>query len=124
MLLSDHVHVYVSLLPPYSVAPSAAPSDLIVTGSDSTSVSLSWNPPPAKDHNGQLIITGYTVKYGASTDAQSSTTTSYTSIKIDNLNPNTEYTFLVCAKNAAGSGPFISKSQRTAQIGEVANNYD
>jgi chitodextrinase len=118
LLLSDHVHVYISLLPPYSVAPSARPSDLIVTGSDSSSVSLSWNPPPAKDHNGQL--TGYIVKYVTSADAQSSKATGDTSIKIDGLKSNTEYTFQVSAKNAAGTGPFTSKSQRTAQIGKVA----
>ena len=114
-LLSDHV--YISLLPPHSAAPSAPPRDL-VTSSDSSSVSLSWNPPAAEHHNGQL--TGYTVKYGTSADAQSSKATSDTSIKIADLNSNTEYTFLVCAKNAAGDGPFASKSQRTAQIGKVA----
>jgi hypothetical protein len=81
-------------------------------------VSLSWNPPPAKDHNGQL--TGYTVKYGTSADALSSKPTDDTSIRIDGLNSNTEYTFQVSAKNAAGSGPFTpSISQRTAQIGKV-----
>jgi hypothetical protein len=105
-------------LPP--VAPSAPPSDL-VTSSDSSSVSLSWNPPPTKDHNGQL--TGYTVKYGLSADAQSSKPTCGTSVTIGGLNSNTEYTFQVSAMNAAGNGPFISKSQRTAQIGKV-DYYD
>jgi hypothetical protein len=82
-------------------------------------VSLSWKPPPAKDHNGQL--TGYTVKYGTSADALSSKLTDDTSITIDDLNPNTEYTFQVSAMNAAGSGSFTpSISRRTAQIGKVA----
>jgi hypothetical protein len=81
-------------------------------------VSLSWNPPPAEDHNGQL--TGYTVKYGTPAGTQSSKATSDTSITINDLNPNTEYKFKVSAMNAAGNGPFTpSISQRTAQIGKV-----
>jgi hypothetical protein len=80
-------------------------------------VSLSWDPPPAEHHNGKL--TGYIVKYGTSADALSSKETDNTSITICDLNPNTEYTFQVSAKNEAGNGPFISKNQRTAQIGKV-----
>jgi hypothetical protein len=53
---------------------------------------------------------------------QSSKAIDDTSIRIDGLKSNTEYTFQVSAKNAAGNGPFASKSQRTAQIGKVAYN--
>jgi hypothetical protein len=81
-------------------------------------VSLSWNPPPAKDHNGQL--TGYTVEYGTSADVLFSKLTDDTSITIGDLNPNTEYTFKVSAKNAVDNGPFTPPiSQHTAQIGKV-----
>ena len=107
-----------SLLPPYSVVPTAAPTNLIVTRKDSSSVSLSWNPPPAEHHNGQLI--GYTVEVkdvnGMSQQDPEQPTSNFA--KIDGLNSDTEYKFHVSARTAAGSGPVATKSEHTDKEGK------
>ena len=107
-----------SLLPPCSVVPSAAPTDLYVTDKDSSSVSLSWKPPPADHHNGQLI--GYTVeiKDVDGVSQQPSKQSDSTSAKIDGLKSDTEYKFHVSARTAAGSGPAATVSGRTNKEGE------
>ena len=107
-----------SLLPPYSVVPSAPPSDLVVVRKDSSSVSLSWNPPPEEHHNGQL--TGYTVEvkdlYGVAQQGSKQPTNNFE--KIDDLNSDTEYKFHVSARTAAGSGPAATISERTDKRGK------
>ena len=107
-----------SLLAPYFVVPSAAPTDLRVTDKDSSSVSLSWKPPPAEHHNGQLI--GYTVevKDVNGVSQQSSKQSDSTFAKIDGLNSDTEYKFYVSARTEAGSGPAATVSGRTNKEGE------
>ena len=107
-----------SLLPPYSIVPSAAPTDLYVAHKDSSSVSLSWKPPPADHHNGQLI--GYTVeiKDVNGVSQQASKHTDNTFITIDDLNSDTEYKFHVSARTAAGSGPTTAVWERTAEGGK------
>ena len=111
---------YLSLLPPYSVVPSAPPNNLRVTNYDSRSVHLSWDPPPAEQHNGQL--TGYIikVKYQIGTEARSPLTADGTSKRVDGLKPNTKYTFQVRAMTAAGSGPPASIQKCTAEEGKMA----
>ena len=68
---------------------------------------LSWDPPPAEQHNGQLI--GYTieVKYQTSKAQAQPPLTPVTpeATVVDGLTPNTEYIFEVSAMTAAGSGP-------------------
>ena len=108
-----------SILPPYSIAPSAAPTNLVVTHKDSSSVSLSWKPPPADHHNGQLI--GYTVEvkdlHGISQQAPKHTANTFKTI--DGLNSDTEYKFHVSARTADGSGPAATVSGRTDKGGKV-----
>ena len=107
-----------SLLPPCSVVPSASPTDLCVASKDSSSVSLSWKPPPAKNHNGQLI--GYTVEVkdvnGVSQQAPKELTSTFETI--DGLNSDTEYVFHISARTAAGSGPAATVLGCTAEGGE------
>ena len=106
-----------SLLAPYFVVPSAAPTDLRVTDKDSSSVSLSWKPPPADHHNGQLI--GYTVEIeGVSQQPSKQSDSTSESAKIDGLKSDTEYVFHVSARTAAGSGPAATISGRTAEGGK------
>ena len=119
--MSDIVAIrYSSLLPPHSVAPSAPPNNLHVTDHDSSSVHLSWDPPPAEQHNGQL--TGYTikVKYQDGNKDRPSLTADNTSQVVDGLKPNTKYTFQVRAMTAAGSGPPASTENCTAEGGKIA----
>ena len=112
------------LLPPYSIVPSAAPTNLIVAHKDSSSVSLSWKPPPAETNNGQL--TGYAVQikdvHGLS-QAFKQLDSTCTFVEIDELNPDTEYKFHVSAWTAAGSGPTATVSGRTAKGGKGGLYY-
>ena len=106
-----------SLLPSYSIVPSAAPTNLHVTDKDSSSVSLSWEPPPEEHHNGKLI--GYTVeiKDVNGVSQQSSKQPTSTFVKIDSLKSDTEYKFHVSARTAAGSGPIATVSGHTNKNG-------
>ena len=81
-------------------------------------MSLSWKPPPAKHHNGQLI--GYTVEVKDVNGVfqQASKQSADTFETINGLNSNTEYEFHVSARNAAGSGPTTTVSERTAEGGK------
>ena len=80
-------------------------------------MSLSWKPPPAEHHNGQLI--GYTVevKDVNGVSQQASKHTDSTFVKIDGLNSDTEYKFHVKARTAAGSGPAATVSECTDKKG-------
>ena len=81
---------------------------------------LSWDPPPAEQHNGQL--TGYTikVKYQNGDEARPSLTADGTSKAVDGLKPNTKCTFQVRATTAAGSGPPASIEQCITEEGKMA----
>ena len=80
---------------------------------------LSWDPPPAEQHNGQL--TGYTikVKYQNGDEARPSLTADGTFQMVDGLKPNTNYTFQVRAMTEAGSGPAVSIEKCTAEGGKI-----
>lgn len=73
--------------------PPTAPTDLQVTDTTSTSVSLSWTA--STDNVG---VTGYTVTYGSNR-----VDVTETSVTISDLSPNTTYTFTVAAMDAAGN---------------------
>ncbi|WP_051950815.1 endo-1,4-beta-xylanase [Actinacidiphila yeochonensis] len=92
----DYTAVYNDLAAGQSgdTTPPSAPSGLTVSGTTSSSVSLSWSP--ATDAVG---VTGYDV-YRGSTLAGSTTTTTFTD---SGLTPSTAYTYTVKAKDAAGN---------------------
>jgi chitinase len=74
--------------------PPAAPSNLAVTGTTSSSVSLSWTAPSG-------TVTGYNV-YENGSNVASATGTSTT---VTGLTASTTYTFAVTAYNSAGESP-------------------
>uniref|UniRef100_A0A8C5HKI0 Receptor-type tyrosine-protein phosphatase delta n=1 Tax=Gouania willdenowi TaxID=441366 RepID=A0A8C5HKI0_GOUWI len=88
--------------------PSAPPQDITCTSSSSTSVLVSWAPPPLEFQNG--VITGYVIQY-------STTMRNKTSKRIDGIPPDsspyllenlekwTEYGITVRAQTEAGEGP-------------------
>ncbi|XP_019717473.1 receptor-type tyrosine-protein phosphatase delta-like isoform X7 [Hippocampus comes] len=88
--------------------PSAPPQDIRCTSPTSTSILVSWAPPPVEFQNG--VITGYTIQY-------STTGVNKTSKRIDgvptegspylleNLEKWTEYGITVRAQTEAGDGP-------------------
>ena len=80
-----------------SATPAARPDPPVLTGAtpSATSVTLSWSAP---NDNGSPI-TGYSASGGG----QSCTTTGATSCTVNNLSPNTTYSFTVTATNAVGT---------------------
>ena len=90
-------------------APSAAPTDVRMTGVTSTTITLRWRKIPCIEQNGD--ITGYIVRYGSQT--QSVSGNSVTETTISNLTPSTTYNIEVAAMN---DGPFSTISIMTSGI--------
>jgi Fibronectin type III domain/Carbohydrate binding domain len=86
--------------------PPAAPTGLTVTGTSSSSVSLSWTAPAD-------TVTGYNV-YENGTKALSVTTTSAT---VTGLAASTTYSFAVTATNGAGESPKSGSVSATTSAG-------
>lgn len=88
--------------------PSAPPQDITCTSPSSTSILVSWAPPPLEFQNG--IITGYSIQY--STTGGNKTTKRIDGIPpessqylLENLEKWTEYGITVRACTEAGDGP-------------------
>ena len=99
-------------LPP---APSAAPSNVRVTGVTSSSITVQWGEVECIDRNGE--ITGYSVRYTGSggTDTRSVSVGDTRQTTISGLTPSTDYTIEVAAVNSVGTGPYSNGIvQRTA----------
>jgi hypothetical protein len=86
--------------------PPGVPTGLTVTGTTSSSVSLSWTAPSGP-------VTGYDIDQNGS----QITTTSATSATISGLAASTTYTFTVIAFNSAGQSPASSPVQATTSSG-------
>src|SRR5579859_3725293 len=87
-------------------SPPGAPAGLTVTGTTSSSVSLSWTAPSG-------TVTGYNIYENGTRTA----TASGTSTTITGLAASTTYTFTVSAFNSAGEGPQSSSVQATTSSG-------
>ncbi|KAJ3613986.1 hypothetical protein NHX12_017563 [Muraenolepis orangiensis] len=86
--------------------PSAPPQEVVCTGSSSTSVLVSWAPPPEEFHNG--LITGYTVQYAAGDGNRTSVRVEGVpapAYLLEGLRKWTEYGVTVRALTEAGEGP-------------------
>ena len=90
----------------FYTAPSGAPENIVATSLTSTSVRLSWNPPPADQQNG--IITDYYINM---TEIETGVTiqltiTGATSLFVDTLHPYYVYNFFISAATVVGQGPY------------------
>ena len=91
---------------PAASAP-AAPTGLTVTGTTSSSVSLSWTAPAG-------TVTGYKVfENGSSTALSAGVTITGTTATVSGLTASTTYTFTVAATNSAGTGAQSSSVSAT-----------
>jgi len=87
-----------------SPEPNASPQNLSHTAVNSTSVDLSWSPPPTEHHNG--IIRHYIVRVVVEDTGERFTlSTTYQQIAIGSLHPYYVYNFSVSAVTVA-PGPY------------------
>jgi len=92
-----------------AVAPSAAPQAILGEAVDSTSIRVSWQPPPADHQNG--VITGYRVLYAEANDEDvdqsksASIPATDTWYIVRGLSKWTRYSVWLLAYTAAGEGP-------------------
>ena len=102
----------------HSPAPTAAPTSLTSFVMDSTSIFVSWQPPPVQYHNG--IIRMYTVRVTEiETSAVLFVSSQNISTVITSLHPNYHYTISVAAVTVL-PGPFSSSIMlQTPQDGEI-----
>ncbi len=85
------------------------------TPQSSTSVLVSWEPPPRRNRNG--VITSYRLNFtsdaefaiGGSRDVNAPDTT----MMIDGLEEFVEYNFVVAALTSEGIGPFSNSTNAT-----------
>jgi len=89
-----------------SIAPSSPPQSVTVTAVDPSSLRITWQQPPAIDHNGPL--TGYQIRYGRVGTSTSTASTSSTSYTLTGLTAYVQYSVQVAAINSDGTGPFSS----------------
>ncbi|XP_073419126.1 receptor-type tyrosine-protein phosphatase S [Dendrobates tinctorius] len=89
--------------------PSAPPQDVKCVSTKSTTILVSWQPPPAESHNG--ILAGYSVHYRA-LDSEDPVPKEVkdippqtTEILLEALEKWTEYRITVVAHTAVGPGP-------------------
>ncbi|XP_038660213.1 receptor-type tyrosine-protein phosphatase delta isoform X15 [Scyliorhinus canicula] len=90
--------------------PSAPPQDIKCTSPSSTSILVSWLPPPAENQNG--IITKYSIKYTASDREAASSRNEASDIPpdaaqylLEHLEKWTEYRIVMTAHTDVGAGP-------------------
>ena len=94
-------------LPTSTIAPTAAPLNVVVTDIGSTSVRVSWMPPPEDSRNGP--ITAYMVVFGAvpsNTPLGSAEVSGALQYTVSNLQPYAQFYVQVAAKTSAGVGPY------------------
>jgi chitodextrinase/uncharacterized Ntn-hydrolase superfamily protein len=96
----DDVQITVTSIVPDDEPPTT-PTNLVASNTTSTTTDLSWSP--STDNIG---VTGYDVYEGAGVIG----TTSGTSFNVTGLSPETNYTFSVIAKDAAGNESLPSNS--------------
>ena len=92
---------------PFTV-PSQAPSNFTLTVRSSTSITASWQLPPAESRHG--IITGFKLFYkkkgtAATRDSLNITNGTVETKEITGLDEYTEYEFQVLAFTSVGDGP-------------------
>uniref|UniRef100_A0A7N8XS09 protein-tyrosine-phosphatase n=1 Tax=Mastacembelus armatus TaxID=205130 RepID=A0A7N8XS09_9TELE len=88
--------------------PSAPPQDITCTSPSSTSILVSWAPPPLEFQNG--IITGYSIQYSTAEGNKTSkrideVPPESSPYLLENLEKWTEYGITVRAQTEAGDGP-------------------
>ena len=109
---------------PYSVdiirktlpsVPSGAPIDLTIDSVQTTSLSLSWDPPLIREQNSDSVA--YKLQYyGNNFDTRvRNATTTNTNIVLTGLEEGEVYTVVVCVSNSEGDGPCEAIEEQTQE---------
>ena len=99
-------------------APTAAPLNVTGEFNDSTSINISWSPPPFSDQNGNIVA--YNITYQRTDSSDGGTimiSTSDRFITIPSLRPFTNYSVMVAAFTIA-MGPFEQTIVQTDSASE------
>ena len=90
-------------------APSDSPQNVRGKSTESTSLEISWDPPPLEHRNG--IITDYIIKYKSKggQNRYAPVDGTKTSFVLRNLKKFTKYFVWVRANTKVGRGPFTDK---------------
>lgn len=97
------------------LVPTGSPVTFFAMASSSTSILLTWDPPPIHERNG--IITSYTITHVVAGNS-STLTTADQMLLVTNLRPFTPYTFEIAASTSIGLGPRTSPlTENTPEAG-------
>ena len=128
VLPSIFFHFQYALSLCHVLVPSAAPANLSVVSSTSSSITIQWKAVPCEHRNG--IITSYIIRL-RSRDSNGSARgfrEDYSVVngeprqtEITELEPSTQYEIQVAAVNSAGIGPFTTISLIADTTGELIN---
>ena len=89
--------------------PTGPPHGVDATPVNSTSVTISWNPPAAENQNG--VITGYMINLTrVGSEGISQYSSSSDNITVGSLHPFTTYAYTVAAQTSVGTGPHTTSS--------------
>ena len=91
----------------------SVPGDLVLEVLSSTSIRVTWAPPP----NAERLPLTYHVGYSSEFTAEGSTPTTNLSLVLTGLHPFDVYTVTVEAENTGGRGGPIMKEARTLSDG-------
>ena len=122
--LSSHYNYFHLFL---SLAPTAPPTNFVISSVNSTALSLAWNPPPQEHRNGLIIK--YTLTCYETVNGSSYLVTSpifpYTvnnngsiDLVLNGFRPGTIINCSVTASNDAGTGPAAHDDTITQEQGE------
>ena len=89
------------------------PRDLVLQVLSSTSIRVTWSPPP----NAERLPLTYHVGYSSEFTAERSTATTEQSLVLTGLHPFNDYTVTVEAENLAGNSGPLYKNIRTWRTG-------
>lgn len=101
--------LYVNYFSSFSV-PSDVPLDIRATPLDSTTLFLNWSAPSEDARNG--LIVQYTVNISVSETGMrfQRIVDGSGTVTLTNLHPYYEYTYIIAAATAVGTGPFSVRS--------------
>ncbi|MCG8529958.1 MAG: fibronectin type III domain-containing protein [Desulfovibrionales bacterium] len=98
----------------FSTAPSGPPTDIVVTNTTNSSITIQWGPVDCVHRNGH--ITNYTILYGIQGNETLQTmnvSADVSEVTITELQEFTRYEIKVAAVNSAGIGEFGVKTVAT-----------